>query len=83
VAEEDCSSSRLRNWFGRDSERWKEFPDRYFAEIEEKDSVEEFVKEDGLVTGLAIVPRAGIRIAEVLQAQSRAHSFLWRWRVWS
>ena len=29
-------SNRLRDWFGHDPAKWKEFPHRYFAELDEK-----------------------------------------------
>lgn len=29
-------SAGLRKWFGHDSEKWKEFQQRYFAELDEK-----------------------------------------------
>jgi uncharacterized protein YeaO (DUF488 family) len=42
---EIAPSTRLRQWFGHDPERWGEFQERYFAELEGKqDSVEELVK---------------------------------------
>jgi uncharacterized protein YeaO (DUF488 family) len=42
---EIAPSTRLREWFGHDPERWKGFQKRYFAELEEKqDSVRELVK---------------------------------------
>ena len=42
---EIAPSTRLRQWFGHDPERWREFQERYFAELEGKqDSVEELVK---------------------------------------
>jgi uncharacterized protein YeaO (DUF488 family) len=31
---EIAPSTRLREWFGHDPERWKEFQERYFAELE-------------------------------------------------
>jgi uncharacterized protein YeaO (DUF488 family) len=42
---EIAPSTRLRQWFRHDPERWKEFQERYFAELEEKqDSVRDLVK---------------------------------------
>ena len=42
---EIAPSTRLRQWFGHDPERWKEFQERYFAELGEKqDSVRDLVK---------------------------------------
>jgi len=42
---EIAPSTQLRKWFGHDPERWKEFQERYFAELEGKqDSVQELVK---------------------------------------
>jgi uncharacterized protein YeaO (DUF488 family) len=42
---EIAPSTRLRRWFGHDPERWKEFQERYFAELREKqDSVRDLVK---------------------------------------
>ncbi len=42
---EIAPSTRLRKWFGHDPERWKEFQERYFAELEAKQgSVQELVK---------------------------------------
>ena len=42
---EIAPSTRLRQWFGHDPERWKHFQERYFAELEKKrDSVRDLVK---------------------------------------
>jgi uncharacterized protein YeaO (DUF488 family) len=42
---EIAPSTRLRQWFGHDPKRWKEFQQRYFAELQEKeDSVRDLVK---------------------------------------
>jgi uncharacterized protein YeaO (DUF488 family) len=42
---EIAPSTRLRQWFGHDPERWREFQKRYFVELEGKqDSVRELVK---------------------------------------
>lgn len=42
---EIAPSTRLRKWFGHDPERWNEFQERYFAELEEmQDSVQELMK---------------------------------------
>ena len=41
---EIAPSTRLRQWFGHDPERWKEFQQRYFAEIREKDAIRDVVK---------------------------------------
>jgi uncharacterized protein YeaO (DUF488 family) len=38
-------STRLRKWFGHEPERWKEFQQRYFAELDEKrDAIRALVK---------------------------------------
>jgi len=36
---EIAPSARLRKWFGHDPERWKEFQDRYFAELDDNHEV--------------------------------------------
>jgi uncharacterized protein YeaO (DUF488 family) len=42
---EIAPSTSLRKWFGHDPERWNEFQERYFAELEEmKDSVRELIR---------------------------------------
>ena len=42
---EIAPSTRLRQWFGHDPERWREFQERYFAELEgQQDSVAQLVK---------------------------------------
>ena len=42
---EIAPSTRLRQWFGHDPERWKGFQKRYFAELGEKqDDVRELVR---------------------------------------
>jgi uncharacterized protein YeaO (DUF488 family) len=42
---EIAPSTRLRKWFGHDPDRWKEFQQRYFVELEGKqDSVQELMK---------------------------------------
>jgi uncharacterized protein YeaO (DUF488 family) len=42
---EIAPSTRLRQWFGHDPERWREFQERYFAELEENpDSVLDLVR---------------------------------------
>lgn len=50
---EIAPSTRLRQWFGHDPERWKGFQERYFAELEEnQDAVHALVKHarEGRVT---------------------------------
>jgi uncharacterized protein YeaO (DUF488 family) len=42
---EIAPSTRLRQWFGHDPARWKEFQQRYFTELEQKqDSIPDLVK---------------------------------------
>lgn len=42
---EIAPSTRLRQWFGHDPARWKEFQERYFAELAQKpDAVRDLVK---------------------------------------
>lgn len=42
---EIAPSTRLRQWFGHDPERWEGFQQRYFAELEQKqDAVRDLVK---------------------------------------
>jgi uncharacterized protein YeaO (DUF488 family) len=42
---EIAPSTRLRQWFGHDPERWAGFQERYFAELEERrDAIQDLVK---------------------------------------
>lgn len=42
---EIAPSTRLRQWFGHDPERWQEFQERYFAELEpQQDAVRDLVQ---------------------------------------
>ena len=42
---EIAPSTRLRQWFGHDPQRWKEFQERYFRELEdEQEAVGDLVK---------------------------------------
>lgn len=42
---EVAPSTRLRQWFGHDPERWKRFQERYFAELEKRpDTIQDLVK---------------------------------------
>jgi uncharacterized protein YeaO (DUF488 family) len=44
-AKEIAPSTRLRQWFGHDPERWQKFQERYFAELEKRsEAVGELVK---------------------------------------
>jgi uncharacterized protein YeaO (DUF488 family) len=36
---EAAPSTELRQWFGHDPERWKEFRERYFAELDQRPDV--------------------------------------------
>ena len=50
---EIAPSTRLRQWFGHDPERWKGFQARYFAELERQlDAVQDLLKRarEGRVT---------------------------------
>lgn len=50
---EIAPSTRLRQWFGHQPERWKAFQERYFAELDEKqDAVRDLVKRarEGRIT---------------------------------
>ena len=50
---EIAPSTRLRQWFGHEPERWKGFQERYFAELEGKqDAVRDLVKRarEGRIT---------------------------------
>lgn len=41
-------STELRKWFGHDPERWDEFRERYFAELDERrDAVDELLEQVG------------------------------------
>ena len=42
---EIAPSTRLRQWFGHDPERWKGFQERYFVELEKRpDAIQDLVK---------------------------------------
>ena len=42
---EIAPSTRLRQWFGHDPERWKGFQERYFRELEKRpDAIQDLVK---------------------------------------
>jgi len=61
---EIAPSTRLRQWFGHDPERWKGFQERYFAELEKKQEA---------VLGLVERARQG-RITLVYGAKDQEHN---------
>lgn len=41
-------SSRLRKWFGHDPDKWDDFKERYFEELDEQqDTIEQLLREAG------------------------------------